>query len=151
MPKWLSQDERAAWLALCGVMMRLPSVLDAQLQRDAGVTFYEYLVLAMLSEQEDRTLRMSSLAVITSGSLSRLSHVVKRLEARDLVRRAPCPSDRRYTDAVLTDAGLALIVAAAPRHVETARETVIDALTPDQLGQLTAIAAAINTRLGGDC
>ncbi len=78
-PHWLDPTERAAWLALVGVLFRLPAALDAQMQRDAKLSHFEYLALAMLSETPGRTLRMSQLAVLTNGSLSRLSHVVARL------------------------------------------------------------------------
>ncbi|MEK8225412.1 MarR family transcriptional regulator [Oerskovia sp. M15] len=66
-------------------------MLDAQLQRDAHLTHFEYLVLAMLSEAPDHTLRMTDLALKTNATLPRLSHVVKRLEGRGYVERKPCP------------------------------------------------------------
>src|SRR5450759_3767770 len=69
-PLWLTSDERAAWVALAGMVVRLPKALDAQLERDAGLSFYEYMVMAMLSDQPDRTLRMSQLAGVTSSSAS---------------------------------------------------------------------------------
>ena len=68
-PRWLSTDERQAWLALVGVMMRLPSALDAQLQRDAGLSHFEYMVLAGLSEAPGRTRQMSDLAGFTEAGL----------------------------------------------------------------------------------
>lgn len=131
-PRWLSADENLTWLRLSEVIIRLPSALDAQLTRDAGISFYEYMVLAMLSEQDDRTLGMGQLARLTSGSLSRLSHVVKRLEKQGFVRREPSVRDRRHTNAILTEAGLDKIVATAPGHVENVRSLVFDALTPEQ-------------------
>lgn len=135
-PRWLDTDERETWLGLVRLLNTLPAALDAQLGRDAGVTFFEYGVLAMLSEQPTRTLRMSDLAALTNASLSRLSNVAKRLEQRGLLRREQDPDDRRCTLAVLTEDGLRIIVEAAPRHVATVRELVIDAVTPDQLRQL---------------
>ncbi|MEV6737141.1 MarR family transcriptional regulator [Streptomyces sp. NPDC051104] len=117
-PRWLTSDERDAWLSLIAMTIKLPAALEAQLQRDAAITLYEYLVLAGLSEAPDRTRRMSDLAVLANGSLSRLSHVVKRLERRGWVRREPCPEDGRATNAVLTEAGWTKTVATAPGHVE---------------------------------
>lgn len=84
----------------------------------------------MLSEIPGRTLRMSRLAQLTSASLSRLSNVAKRLEARGLLRREPDPDDRRATRAVLTDAGMAAVEQAAPGHVTTVRDLIVDALDP---------------------
>ena len=148
--RWLTQEERAAWVRLAAMVELLPGVLDSQLRRDAELTNFDYYVLAMLSEAPSRTLRMTALAGQTNATLPRLSHVVKRLEDRGLVERFPCPQDGRATNARLTAAGWRKVVAAAPGHVEAVREHVIDALTPEQIGQLTEIADAVLTRLDPD-
>ncbi len=135
-PRWLSAEERQAWLALSRTMATLPAALDAQLQRCAGVNYYEYLVLAMLSEQPDRRLAMSQLSSVTAGSLSRLSNVVTRLERRGLVGRCADPDDRRVRVVALADAGWQVLVAAAPAHVAHVRRLVIDAVTPTELAHL---------------
>jgi DNA-binding MarR family transcriptional regulator len=147
---WLDDDERAAWLRLIAVVELLPGVLDSQLRTEAGLTHFEYFVLAMLSEARERTLRMTSLAQRTNATLPRLSHVVRRLEGRGLVERFPCPEDGRATNARLTDAGRDTVVAAAPGHVDTVRRHVLDPLTPEQLEQLRSIGDALLTRLDPD-
>jgi DNA-binding MarR family transcriptional regulator len=150
-PRWLTPGELDAWLPLGGLLLRLPAALDTQMQRDSGLSHFEYLVLASLSEAPERTRRMSALAALANGSLSRLSHVVKRLEARGWVERRPCPGDGRYTNAVLTEAGWDKVVASAPGHVEAVRTLILDALTPGELEQLGAMARRILGRLeGGD-
>ena len=150
MARWLSEEERAAWVRLVAVVELLPAVLDGQLRRDAQVTHFDYHVLAMLSEAPHRTLRMTDLATRTNATLPRLSHVVRRLEERGLIERAPCPSDGRATNARLTDAGWAKVRETAPGHVATVREHVIDALTPEQVTQLAGIAEAVLARLDPD-
>src|SRR6188768_3918911 len=115
--RWLSDDERGAWVRLAAVLELLPGVLDTQLRRDADLTHFEYFLLAMLSEAPDRTLRMTSLAQRTNATLPRLSHVVRRLEDRGLVERFPCPADRRATNARLTNAGWRKVQQSAPGHV----------------------------------
>lgn len=144
---WLSPGELRAWLGLVAVAELLPAQLDSQLQRDAHLTHFEYQVLAMLSEAPEHVLRMSALAQRTNATLPRLSHVVKRLEDRGLVERAPCADDRRATNAHLTPAGWDLVVATAPGHVRTARELVVDALTPAQVAELETITRAMLGRL----
>jgi DNA-binding MarR family transcriptional regulator len=134
--RWLSGEEEAAWRAIAKVVVTLPWAIECQLQRDAGLSFLEYYVLARLSEDPQHTLRMSELAKLTDASLSRLSHLVKRLESRDLVRREPDPSDGRFTNAIMTRAGYKLLVASAPAHVARVRSLVIDALSPADLRQL---------------
>jgi len=145
--RWLTKGELATWVRLVAVLELLPNVLDSQLRRDAGLTNFDYYVLAMLSEAEDRTLRMTALAAQTNAALPRLSHVVRRLEERGLVERMPCPEDRRATNARLTDAGMGKVEEAAPGHVANVREHVIDALSPAQVEQLGEIADALLDRL----
>ncbi len=147
MTRWLDDEERAGWLKLAGVMLKLSPALDSQLQRDSELTHFEYLCLAMLSESEGRILRMSELAETVNSSLSRLSHVVKKLEARGLVERTPCPDSRRVTMVGLTDAGWDTVVAAAPGHVETVRSLVFDGLSRAEVRQLERIAGHIVERL----
>ena len=144
---WLDPEQLVAWNRLVAMVELIPGVLDAQLRRDSGLTHFEYFVLAMLSEAPSWTLRMTALAQQTNASLTRLSHVVRRLEERGLVTRFPCPEDGRATNARLTDDGHQVLVAAAPGHVSTVREHVIDALTPEQVSQLSEIAGAILRRL----
>jgi DNA-binding MarR family transcriptional regulator len=146
-PRWLSPDELRAWLPVGGLLLKLPAALDAQMQRDSGLSHFEYLVLANLSEAPDRTRRMSELAALANGSLSRLSHVVKRLEARGWVERKACPTDGRYTNAVLTAAGWEKVLASAPGHVEAVRTLILDALSTAELDQLGAVARRILERL----
>jgi DNA-binding MarR family transcriptional regulator len=148
--RWLTDRERATWVRLVAIAELLPGVLDSQLRREADLTHFEYFVLAMLSEAPDRTLRMTGLAQRTNATLPRLSHVVRRLEARGLVERFPCPEDRRATNARLTSDGWDTVVAAAPGHVDTVRRYVVDALSPTQLEQLRRIGDALLTRLDPD-
>ncbi len=145
--RWLSPDEQSAWLGLIAVVELLPGALDSQLQRDAGVSHFEYMVISMLSEAPDRTLRMTTLAARTNSTLPRLSHVVTRLVARGYVERVPCPGDKRATNAHLTDDGWAQIQQWAPGHVATVDHLVIDPLSASQIEQLRDITAAIFSRL----
>jgi DNA-binding MarR family transcriptional regulator len=147
--RWLTAQEEAAWRAIASVMVELPWALECQLRRDSGLSFIEYHALAMLSEQPEHTLRMSELAALTNASLSRLSHLIKRLEARELVRREPDPDDGRYTNAILTASGYAKLVDAAPGHVATVRRLVIDAVGAEELQQAHDAARRILSRLSG--
>ncbi len=142
-PQWLFPDERRAWIALMALVEVLPSALDVQLKRDGGLNHFEYQVMAGLSEAPERAIRMSDLAAFASGSLSRLSHAVGRLERKGWVLRRSCPTDPRYVEAVLTEAGAAFMTEIAPAHVAEARRLVIDVLTPRQVGQLEQIARRV--------
>src|SRR5919107_3382105 len=114
MTRWLEDDELRAWLKLAGVMLKLSPALDSQLQRDFDLTHFDYLCLAMLSESDDQTLPMSQLAAQTNATLSRLSHVISKLERRGWVARTPSPRSRRVTLVGLTEDGWKVLVEAAP-------------------------------------
>ena len=147
--RWLSDEEQRTWRKLVAVLMKLPAGLETQLQRDAEISHFEYWVLALLSEAPRRAMRLSALAAQANSSLSRLSHVVTRLERKGLVAREPCPDSSRSMLAVLSDRGHAKLVAAAPGHVDAVQALVFDGLTPEQLGELDRACTAILERIGG--
>lgn len=145
-PRWLDDDEMAAWLRLVAVVELLPGVLDGQL-RTHGLTHFEYHVLAVLSSAPESLLRMSELAAQTSATLPRLSHVVRRMSERDLVERRASPDDGRATDVALTPTGRDLLDRAAPGHVAVVRERVLDRLTRAQVRQLRHVTDVLLTGL----
>ena len=149
-PRWLDAEESQAWRALAKTLVRLPAALDAQLRRDAGISHFEYQVLALLSEAPGRTQRMSELAMGAGSSLPRLSQVVARLEQRGWVRRTPDPADGRYTLATLTGQGQAKVTQAAPGHVQEVRRLVFDPLTKTQSRQLGEIGRRITRAIDPD-
>ncbi|WP_181783478.1 MarR family winged helix-turn-helix transcriptional regulator [Pseudonocardia pini] len=149
-PRWLTPPELKAWLAFVAATTLLDGALDRQLQRDSGMPHAYYLILAMLSDSPDHTLRMSELAAVTQSSQSRLSHAVTRLERQGWVTRRPCPDDRRSTFATLTEEGFAALREAAPGHVGTVRHNLFDALSAEQVDQLEGICTAMLGRLTRD-
>ena len=152
-PAWLDEKQLQSWIRFVGMITILPAELDTEMQRTGGLTQFEYSVLAALSDAPEHTLRISRLAAFARGSLSRMSHLIKRLEGRGWVRRELDPEDGRYTNAILTDEGYALIVRVAPDHVAVVRRLVVDALTPAQFRQLGEISQKIIDRVApdGDC
>lgn len=144
---WLTEAEQRAWRQLAAVFLRLPGALESQLQRDAGLSHFEYWVMALLSEAAGRARRLRALADQANCSLSRLSHVVTRLEGRGWVMRRPDPDDARSTLAVLTDAGYGKVVDAAPGHVEAVRSLVFAALDAADVEALERVCGAIATQI----
>jgi len=142
-PRWLSEEQQQTWRRFVEVLIKVPAALEAQLQRDAGLTHMGYIVLVQLSDQPDRRLSMSRLAKAVSASLSRLSHVIARLEGQGWVRRERDPADGRVQIAVLTDDGYAKIEESAPGHVEAVQQLVFDRLSPAQVRQLAKLADAL--------
>jgi DNA-binding MarR family transcriptional regulator len=145
--KWLTAAEVDSWLSVVRMMTWLPWSIDQQLRRDSHLGMVEYQVMARLSQSPKRTLRMSALADLANSSLSRLSHLVKRLEERGFVRREPDPADGRFTNAILTDQGFQVLAEAAPAHVAHVRSLVIDVLSPEQLRRIGLAADRIMSHI----
>ncbi|WP_345497157.1 MarR family winged helix-turn-helix transcriptional regulator [Nocardia callitridis] len=127
-------------------MTRLPGALDTQLQRESGVTHFEYWVLTLLSEEPGHRLQMSELAQKANASLSRLSHVVSKLERMGWARRS-VTTGRRGVHAVLTDDGYHKVVEAAPGYLDAVRHLVFDGLTTDQKGLLAELTEVLALQL----
>ena len=147
MTRWLTDEELASWFPLAGVMLKLNTALDSQLQRDSDLTHFDYLCLAMLSEEPDWTSTMSALAARTNASLSRLSHVISKLEKRGWVSRCRSDVSRRVTLVTMTEEGYAVLVAAAPGHVETVKSLIYDGLDADDVANLHKLMSHILERI----
>lgn len=141
--RWLTQQEQRAWRAYIDSTISMLDALDHQLSDDSGMPLAYYEILVRLSEAPGRTLRMGELAARTNSSRSRISHAVRRLEAKGWLARDGVEHDKRGQYANLTEAGFAALEAAAPAHVTRVRTALIDVLTPEQLDQLTVIGEAI--------
>jgi len=148
-PRWLNHQEWSAWLQLLGTVTLLPAALDSQLQREAGMSHFEFGVMVALSRQPDRSLQLKDLAVVANGSLSRLSHVISRLEGRGWVRRRSGPKGRA-THAVLTDEGYRTLMVVGPIHFREVRRLVFDVLTAEEVRALRQVAGRINSGLIGE-
>lgn len=143
----MSPAEAEAWVGLIRVCTLLPSELDSQLQRDSSMTHFEFGVLTFLRRMPGATAAMSEIAWATSATLSRLSHVCTRLQARGLIEKSISATDARVTEITLTSAGRRALVLATPGHIETARRLVVDALSDDDLAHLARITAILGERL----
>ncbi len=141
--RWLDDSEQELWQSLLTVVIALPAALDRQLQRDAGISNFEYSVMARLSSADEATMRLGDLARGCDGTLPRMSKVMDRFEARGWVVRRPDPIDGRYTLATLTAAGRKKVVASAPEHVAKVEQLVFAPLTATQRRTLGAALARI--------
>lgn len=130
----MTPEQSRAWLALISTAELLPTALDAQLQRDAELTHYEFILLSTL--QRGVAMRLSDLAVATNATLPRASKVVSRLQRRDLLERAESTTDRRSVLLKLSRQGRRRLVLATPDHFATVHRLVLDRLTPAQLDAL---------------
>lgn len=142
-PRWLSPDEQMQWRRYLEGSARLSEAISRWHDDHLSVSLSEYEVLVRLSEATDHTLRMSQLADGLAYSRSRLTHTVRRMEARGLVTRGEASDDKRGVVCALTDEGMAMLEREAPAHVEAVRRYIIDVLPPEDLQALGRAMSAI--------
>jgi DNA-binding MarR family transcriptional regulator len=146
--RWLTDEQRRAWISYIRGSQVLDREVDQQLRQDAGLTHAEWEILSRLSEAPKRRLRMGALAGRIVAPKSRLTHQIDRLVARGLVRREQDANDHRGVDAVLTPAGTALLRKTAPGHLATVRAHFVDLLSPEDLTALGRIMQQIADQIG---
>lgn len=139
-PRKLTADEEELFHAFYLMRRGFDRTLDAQLQRDDGISISELEVLMALVRSPGRRLRVRDLVELTGWEKSRISHQVTRMEARGFVERQECAEDRRAMWIALTGDGRRVVVRALPRHTRTIRRILYDALTAGQQDELLAIA-----------
>ncbi|MFF2079538.1 MarR family winged helix-turn-helix transcriptional regulator [Kitasatospora sp. NPDC058162] len=149
-PRWLDQDEMAAWRGFVVASNLLNRRLERQLKDDSGLSHQQYEILVHLSAAPGDSLRMTELADKLVTSKSGLTYQVTQLERMGLVGRRSCPSDVRGVIAELTDQGRETLRQAAPGHVALVRELLIDVLTREQLAVLAEGLGAVSARLRQD-
>jgi DNA-binding MarR family transcriptional regulator len=137
--KQLDELQRTAWIRFAGVAAGIPAELNSRLLAAHGLSQFEYLVLNHLNLTDDRSMPMSRLAVMMASSLSRLSHVVSRLETDSRVTRSRSETDRRVQIVTLTDAGRAVFHAAAPAYFAAVGELFFDRLDRADLADLDRV------------
>jgi DNA-binding MarR family transcriptional regulator len=150
-PRWLEQHEQSAWRAYLDMNAKLNARLNREMQDQSGISIADFSVLVQLSEHVDGRMRVLELARGIGWEKSRLSHQLTRMQQRGLIGRSNCNEDRRGAFVVLTDQGRRTVEAAAPRHVESVRRYVFDALDADQVASLGTISAKVVELLDAAC
>ena len=135
----LTDTEQLCWRTFIESSWALHTHLEDELRAATGLSMNDYHVMVVLSEAPEHRLRMGELASKLVFSPSRITYQISSMVKRGLVRKQPCPEDGRGQEAVLTDDGMAALVAAAPLHLITVRDSFIDRLDPDELAVITRV------------
>jgi DNA-binding MarR family transcriptional regulator len=146
--KPLTSEEEAVMRAFGRLMLVLPRVLDADLERGERMSLSEYSALRHLSEAKGRRLRMSELAARCDMSLSGMTRLAGKLESLGYLKRVRCERDARGLDAVLTDAGLRRLETAWPTHLESVRRRIFDHLEDLDMCKLAKALEAMSCTEG---
>lgn len=142
----MTAAERAVWRSLQDTTSELRRILGAELQ-ESSLSPADYQVLLALSEADGRRLRSSELASTIDWERSRLSHHLRRMEQRGLIRRDDCPTDSRGAEVSLTAAGAQVFRRATAPHMRAIKKHFADALTPEQFEALAQVLRALQSHL----
>ncbi|GHH01246.1 MarR family winged helix-turn-helix transcriptional regulator [Streptomyces lanatus] len=142
-----TSEELRIWRDFIETTEALRAELASRLQAESSLSPGDYVVLLALSEAEGRRLRPSELAARIGWERSRLSHQVRRMERRGLVRREECAVDSRGAEVVLTDEGAAAFANASRPHLRAIRELFVHPLSEDDLAATERITSALRNGL----
>ena len=129
----LTATQQTYWRAFIEGSWELHNHLEDELRASTGLSMSDYHVMVVLSEAPEHRMRMGEVAGRLVFSPSRLTYQISSMVKRGLVRKQPCAEDGRGQEAVLTEDGMAALVAAAPLHLATVRDSFIDRVDPDEL------------------
>jgi DNA-binding MarR family transcriptional regulator len=128
----LGPDELRAWRGMLKAHAALSSALDADLQREHGLSVPAYEVLMFVGDADGGKLRMADIAERVLLSRSGLTRLVDRLVEHGLVERDTCADDGRGSYAVLTPAGRAKLDAARRTHLQGVRDRFLSRFSPGE-------------------
>ncbi|MCA0455298.1 MAG: MarR family transcriptional regulator [Chloroflexi bacterium] len=142
----LTESQITAWTNYQRMRLRLTERMNRQLTEKTGLSEADFEILTALTETPAESVRAIALRCGLEWEKSRLSHQLKRMEARGLVMREDCVEDNRGAVIRATELGRKLAAEARVYYEEDLREYVIDVLSPDQLDALGDIAETILSR-----
>jgi DNA-binding MarR family transcriptional regulator len=123
--------------------VRLIGQINRELARETGLSEADFAILTELNQAGDESMRSIALRGGLDWEKSRLSHQLRRMEERGLVRREPCLEDNRSSLIRITDAGRTVAQDATVAYALILRRHVFDLLSPDQLSALDDISLTL--------
>jgi len=132
-----------AWTALCEVVDQVRVALNRDLQRRAGLTLADNLVLCQVAMAPGKRLRMVDIAGLLTIGKSAVTKTVDRLEERGLITRERDRSDRRTVYAALTAEGDKIFAAAQPVFAAAVQRHFAGQLDQGEIRQLRVLSERI--------
>jgi DNA-binding MarR family transcriptional regulator len=135
------------WSDLNAVAALTRGAVNRSLQRSAGLTLAENLVLCHVAMAPDAALRMADLASTLGVAKSAVTKVVDRLETRGWLRRAPDTTDRRSVHAILTAEGATVFARVRPAFEQSVTDQ-LSGLSPAELAELRGLLDKVGRSAG---
>ena len=135
-----------AWTALCDVVDRVRIALNRDLQRGAGLTLADNLVLCQVAMAPGKRLRMVDIAGLLTIGKSAVTKTVDRLQERGLITRERDPADRRTVYATLTAEGEKTFAAAQPAFADAVQRHFAGQMNQAEIRQLLHLSKRVLQR-----
>ncbi len=140
-----------AWRTYFEGSAMLAAALERRLKDACGLDLADFNILLLLSEAEGERMRMGTLARQLAFAPGRLTYRMQQMETKGWVRRTPSETDRRGTDAGLTDEGRRTLRRARPLHARHVEELFLSRISDDDAAHLEGIFAPVRSTLLGEC
>lgn len=104
-------------LKLFVVLTRALDAIQSQVKdniKDLGLNPTEFAVLELIYSKGEQPIQKIGEKILIASSST--TYVVDKLEGKGLIKREPCPKDRRIIYAVITEAGKQLMDDVFPKH-----------------------------------
>jgi len=135
--RWLTPPELRAWRGFVLNARDVLNDIETDLRR-FGIDGGDYQLLEMLSEASGHRVRLCDLATTLRLSRSGLTRRLEGVLTKGFVHRVRDDDDGRSAYAELTAKGWRMLKRAAPVHVASVRERVIDRLSKEELATLAS-------------
>jgi len=137
-PQELTQDEWDLWRDWMEAQRALNREIDRALQAEFGISKAEFSILLTLSRGVKPALRVVDIGAALGWEKSRISHLLKRMEARGLVERVEDGAPGRRTGVKATNSGRDLSARAVKGHARNIRRYFFSAVTSEQASAIHA-------------
>jgi DNA-binding MarR family transcriptional regulator len=135
-------EQIAAWQSFLMAHATVIRTLEQEMEEEQGLPLVWYDVLAQL-DHKGRQLRLRALADSVLLSRSNITRLVDRMASAGLVKREPCPEDRRGMYAVITHEGRDGLRRAWPGHWRGIVEHFIQHLNHEDVKALHAALSKV--------
>jgi DNA-binding MarR family transcriptional regulator len=142
----LISDERITlWGLLVEAHALITSKLTEELQAATGVPNQWFEVLLRIGRSPGQAVPMTALANMVTFSSGGFTKLADRMEAAGLIKRMPCPGDRRSLLATLTDEGREVLRQGLEVHVPGLERHVLAHLSERDRSQLERILRTLRS------
>ncbi len=129
----MKQYEEDLSLKLFIVLSRAMQAVKKRVEEDIrcyGMNPTEFAVLELVYSKGDQPIQKIGEQVLIASSS--ITYVVDKFEKKELLKRRPCPKDRRITYATITEKGQQFMDEVFPKHRQAINEILAGANTEEK-------------------